>query len=646
MEPRDHVPQAGELRPFGSGGALTPLSTGPVPSVPVPHTSPAPPKAKVTSERLIADRIAAAAATPHTGPRLVYGNSPEERGGHRKGPPPAPRELPGLPADCPVLALGHANGTFFYLAPSGQVRGVADAKLNASGIRGLFENRIEWLHEWFPSYTREGERAGWKAAEAQEWLIAQASDSGLFDPERDLRGEGVWRADDEVSLIMHCGDKLLIDGRYVPPGRYGRYVYPTRRAQPRPSDESLTWQEGQQLLELLGTWQWVRPDIDPKLMLGWIGCATLNAALQWRPHIWLGGDRATGKSALQDLLKALLGSALESYSNTSAAGIRAALQRASRPVALDEMEAKEANEKADDVVELARIASTRNGGKGVRSNPDGTARFFEIETVFMFSSILIPPLAPQDQQRITVLDLRPLNASPGQATSVRKRIADAAALGGKLRRRVLNGWARWSETLDLYQAALAKAGHPTRSTDQHGALLAMYDILTGDELPDADTIEETISHIDANALKERVDDMSDHERCLVHLLSADMDVWRSGEKRVVGDEIQNALNDTDIGHAEAERRLRLIGLGTMWLEGKRYLAVSNVHQGVGKLFAGTHWSAKANRTGAWRQALMRIEGTRPAPYSIRFAGLLSRATLIPTKALDFDQRPAPPDGQR
>ncbi len=139
--------------------------------------------------------------------------------------------------------------------------------------------------------------------------------------------------------------------------------------------------------------------------------------------------------------------------------------------------------------------------------------------------------------------------------------------------------------------------------------------------------------------------MPDHERCLVHLLSADMDAWRSGERRVVGEEIASALNTLDMGASEAERRLRLVGLGTMTLEGTRYLAVSNVHQGVGKLFTGTHWSAKANRTGAWRQALMRIEGVRAAPNPVKFAGLPSRATLIPVSALDFGMFPAPPEGQ-
>lgn len=612
----------------------------------------------VFGERRIAEGIAAAAATPLTGaaggkrkPAAKAGAKAEQtaepRGGRRGNEPPAPRErVDPPPAECPVLPLGHANGTFFYLAPSGQVRAMPDAKLSPAGIRGLFEDEIPWLHTWFPSFTKDGAAEGFKHTEAQEWLIIQAAKSGLFDPERDLRGEGVWRADDDIGLIVHCGDRLLIDGEYLPPGRYGRYVYPTRRAQPRPADEALSWKEGQDLLALLKSWNWVRPEIDPLLMLGWIGCATLNAALQWRPHIWLGGDRATGKSALQDLLKALLGTALESYSNTSAAGIRAALQRASRPVALDEMEAKEANEKADDVVELARIASTRNGGKGVRSTADGTARFFEIETVFMFSSILIPPLAPQDQQRITVLDLRALNATPEQAASVRSRIAAAAALGGKLRRRVLNGWSRWANTLDLYQAALSRAGHPTRSTDQHGALLAMYDILTGDDLPDNDTIDEIVSHIDANALKERVDDMSDHERCLVHLLSADMDVWRSGQRKVVGEELRKALGETGFEKDEAERGLRLAGLATHTIDGEQYLAVSNVHQGVGKLFDGTHWGGKANRTGAWRQSLGRIEGVRPAPYPLKFAGITSRATLVPVKSLQTAPNPAPPGDRR
>lgn len=567
----------------------------------------------------------------------------EKRRPPEEPPPGDPTPGAWTEPECPVVPLGHADGTFWFLSPSGQVRGISDAKLNANGIRGLFEHRHDWLWAEFPRYGKDGKtRVGWGASEVQEWLIRGCASKGLFSADRSLRGEGAWRDDKSGGLVVHCGDAVLVDGAWEPPGRYGRWVYPARPPQPRPGLAPLSDAEAFELLSLLGTWNWKRPEIDPALMLGWVGCAIVCGALQWRPHVWLVGDKSGGKSWLHELLRNLLGDALESYANSSAAGIRDALEGAARPVALDELEAEETNDKANAIVELARIASQMGGGKGVRGSPGGGARYFAIHSTFIFSSILQPPLLPQDISRITQLDLEPLEATPAQSAAVLKRIRAAAKLGDKLRRRVLDGWARWEATLEAFSSALAEAGHENRSASQFGTLLAMFDLITGNGPPAAERVAELVAQLDARALLGQSDEMPDHLRCLHHLLTSDLDVYRHGERRVLGEEVRlvadyMTLNqETTAAGGHAHQRLRNSGFAVVVLDDKAYLAVSNTHTGVGRLFAGSHWGGRSGRRPGWLQSLKRIEGVIPSPNNVKFGGLASRALLIPFAAMDIE----------
>jgi hypothetical protein len=363
-------------------------------------------------------------------------------------------------------------------------------------------------------------------------------------------------------------------------------------------------------------------------------------ALSWRPHVWLTGDKSVGKSWLHDLMRNLLGAALKSYANTTAAGVRDALKGAARPVALDELEAGTENDKADAVVELARIASQMGGSKGVRGSPTGDARYFSIDSVFVFGSILMPPLLPQDISRITQLDMLPVKATPMEALAIQKRIKAASALGGRLRRTVIDGWARWHDTLDMFSTALAEAGHPNRSANQYGALLAMYDLITGSGLPDRDSVDALVAQLERGMLSDQTDETSDHDKCLHHLLTADLEVYRHGEKRIVGEELMLALDAVDAGIAsDSTRRLRNHGLALVVEQGVQYLAISNQHSGVTRLFAGTHWGAKSGRRAPWRQSLLRLEGARASTNNVKFGGVPSRALLIPIKALGLDMTP-------
>jgi adenylylsulfate kinase-like enzyme len=82
------------------------------------------------------------------------------------------------------------------------------------------------------------------------------------------------------------------------------------------------------------------------LLLGWTGCALIAGALPWRPHVWVTGSSATGKSTLQKALEHLLdGGALHTQDATEAA-LRQLLKQQTLPVLFDELEANEDNRRA------------------------------------------------------------------------------------------------------------------------------------------------------------------------------------------------------------------------------------------------------------------------------------------------------------
>ena len=64
-----------------------------------------------------------------------------------------------------------------------------------------------------------------------------------------------------------------------------------------------------------------------------------------------------------------------------------------------------------------------------------------------------------------------------------------------------------------------------------------------------------------------------------------------------------------------------------------WLAVAHHHQGLQKVFRDTRWAG-----GVWVQPMRRVFGAAPAKRPLNFAGVNSRAVLIPFRAI-VDGRP-------
>jgi hypothetical protein len=552
-------------------------------------------------------------------------------------------ELPGLlPPGCPVVPLGKLNQVCYYLDEQRQLIGLDPQKHAKQHIRSLFGRKSHLCDEYWPRVDNQGNPKGhgqWHPEIAADVLQRACAWAGIFDPQGRVFGRGAHRGTDG-ELILHCGDAVYVAGErggYREPGLIDGNVYPTAAAIPRPHENGQSTAAGEQLLGLYKSWYWARPIVDPMLLLGWTGCAMIAGALQWRPHVWVTGSSATGKSTLQKALEYLFDGGALHTADATEASLRQLLKQQTLPVFFDELEASEDNRKGKGVIALARLASS--GGEIFRGGQDHEGHAFKAKTCFLFSSILIPPALQQDRNRLAILELEKI---PKGADPVELDPAELRELGRQLRRRLIDQWPRLEGMLAAYRSALADVGHGGRSQDQFGALLAVADLMLYDTADD-ELIEEAAGWVAAETLAEKSMELADEEEALAYLSSTTLKGRGGDELEPVARHIRDALApDGD----RARDRLENFGLRIIELteseDGKAsvgkptgtkpakelYLAIANSHTQLETIFERTRWGE-----GTWAQAFGRVDGAKKR-VKVRFAGDKGRwSTLVPLSSI-------------
>ena len=577
----------------------------------------------------------------------IDGAKPAAKAGPRRGRSPVEEpELPLLPAGCPVQPLGKLGQTHYFLDERGQLIGLTPEKVNKNHIRSLFGRRSELCDQFWPRLSDKLDKAGnpiitgWKPEIAGDQLMRACAWEGIFDPQGKVRGRGAHRGADG-ELILHRGDKVYFAGTHndgwQDPGLIGGFVYPTAPGLPRPDPEDVSSAPAERLLELLRTWNWARSLIDPMLLLGWVGAAMVGGALTWRPHAWVTGSSATGKSSLQHVLELVFdGGALHTHDATEAA-LRQLLMQQTLPVFFDELEAEEDNRRNKAVIKLARLASS--GAVVLRGGQDHQGHEFVARSCFLFSSILLPPMLAQDRNRLAVLDLNrfPKGAKPPAIDDNEIRL-----IGRQFLKRLAQEWHRFGDTLARYGDALADVGHGGRSQDQFGTLLAIADLLLYDET-DGEVVTTRAGWLDASTLAEKAMDLADEEEIVQFLGNSFLPVQKGGEEPVP---IVRHIRDALTGDGDkARERLENFGLRIVAAEvdkdgkaGARkpkgtpapelFLAIANQHEGLKRIFREERWSE-----GVWAQSFARVEGAHRR-VKVRFAGGNGQwSTLIPIPAI-------------
>ena len=555
----------------------------------------------------------------------------------------------GLPPDCPVIPLGINGDSYWLIDAQGFVRVVEDSKFGIKKLLSLFHGRSLYLYWAWPKWGRgkgeddEPRVTGVAADEATRVIMDACAVKGAFSNIQKVRGLGCW-TDRFGSIVWHSGEALwrweggrLIE-RHI--GELDGKLYPRRPEIFRPYAEPVDAKNNpcRPLLKLFRTWNWERGYLDPLLLIGQIGVMIAGGALKWRTHSFLIGDKGCGKSSLQEIIYAVLGDALHSISDTSQAGIYQHVGRDSLPVAVDELEADTDNRRALAVIRLARLASS--GSLMYRGGSDGNAVEFRAINAFFFSAINQPPMPPQDVSRLCFLRLRPL-ALDAKAPPLPP---DIEQFGPMLLRRIFQEWQRWPETFALYRDILKQAGHGGRGQDTYGTLLAMADLMIGDDL--AADLQLLLPEdramwcelLSPEAIPETDAKGENWRECLDALLQARVQAWRSGSRANVGALLHEEITGEQkqsidaVNKDLAQAGVKLLPPGKSGIDTKHYwLAVPNRSTLVSELFKSTRWVGDGG-IGVWKDALRmgppEMINTSKEANNLTVAGVKGRCTLI------------------
>jgi hypothetical protein len=216
---------------------------------------------------------------------------------NRKGQPPNwKRGANGLPIDppCPVQCLGVEGELKHLIDSSGQFRSWTKGDFNQAGISDLFAQQPNYPKFCWPRHGRKTkvlnpetkeEEDFWpiesfQADNVRDALFFACSYAGLFSPSDKLRGRGAWTTKGG-QMIYHAGEELWqYDHQRNRPvsletGPHEGFLYARFPSLPAPWIEPITLADhpGRELLAMLRSPNWTRPDVDPILLLGWIGVA-------------------------------------------------------------------------------------------------------------------------------------------------------------------------------------------------------------------------------------------------------------------------------------------------------------------------------------------------------------------------------------
>lgn len=602
----------------------------------------------------------------------------------RRRPPPGPR-VDVQPADvreqraqmllgdeCPYTPLGLDEGHYYVIDRNLDVRCLTPRDLSRNMLVSICGE--PWLEARHPR-SRKGDKVyGIAAEKAAAELMNACSVMGRWNPDDHVRGLGAWIGADG-DLVLHRGDHLFVRGQVQPLGRRGDHVYVPRRALPALPDpskpRSLVASAAATLAGRLDSWRWARGTYDADLALGWICCAMLGAALRFRPHKWIVGEFQSGKTTLQLWLQTLFSAAgITSVTDTSAAGLWQRMAYDSLPVAIDEFESSAELERQNAVVRLLRQASS--GALILRGGSSHSGAAFTVQSCFLCSGIIAPPLASQDASRIVTLEL--LKDPPG----VRRppfSVDQVAALGAALTRRLADNYARLvSEVMPAVRAAMMDDGFPARMADVYSALWATRDVAEHDEYAPA-RLEAWLAKQPTRIAKDAAirELTPEWRRCLDWWLQTRVDrsarsedtfgdlvtrgaIGMANPRKVMqgnlfdaaGDEVSE--DDSDRDAVAARNRLARHGVRLQCVTDDAgapqiVLLIANTHRSLGEVFQNTVWRTlpEAATGGGWSQVLRRAPGATVAREAVRFrGGVRSRAVVLPIELVIGDGDHVPP----
>jgi len=511
---------------------------------------------------------------------------------------------------------------FFYRKGSNTLLRLTASAMSKNNLMTLAP--LQWWEQMF-----ERSKGGIDIDAAINWLIQASQKKGHFRTKY-VRGRGAWI--DGGAVVIHTGDKLIVDGREKTfEAHTSKFVYESGEELGIGTNNPLNVREASKFLDICATPSWVR-GVNSTLLAGWCVIAPVCGALPWRPHLWIVGESGTGKSTVfRGIVKRMLGqAAIGVQGNTSESGLRQTLQFDAIPVVFDEAEAedKASQDRMAAVLALMRASSSEDGGRIIKGGQDGQAKAYDIRSCFAYASIVFQATQQSDMRRITVLETKKIKDKTKASALVKKLHSDFTTLTdeyvSRFQARTVKLLPTILENAKVFGQAVIEVVGQQWAGDQLGILLAGAWSLYQDGV---------VTYADALAFVERQDwseekgleQSSDQMRLVAKLAEQSIRIG-TGQDRTVGELILRAadvnLRDEYMSIDEANLSLKRLGISVIDKDGNLMVLISNTADWVKKCLLGTPWHTNHSKL------LMRIDGAIDV-NSYRFAAIKSRAVALP-----------------
>jgi putative DNA primase/helicase len=563
-------------------------------------------------------------------------------------------------------ALGHRScSTYFMSLRSGEIFSTPTQSMRKQLMIALAPLRF-WSSE-FQNTEGRNITTDWDAAMSA--CIDCAYDAGYWDPAKEA-GQGA--RIDHGRVVFNTGDRLWIQNKDNLDGTvdlaanfHGEYHYTMGQACGLPAFDR-AFVEGDEdpkkLLNLIKMIDWRSETSNMSIMalFGWLCIGPICGVLPWRPHIWLDGQRAAGKSwIINNIVKPTLGDyRINVKSNSTESGLRNMLHGRAFPLIFDEAEGEMEGDRArmGNVLKLARHSATPDNSVVAHGVAGGNGQqFYSIASTFMLASITPQLEASADKTRFARAKL-----GPGHDLAYFSRELEQPAmdlLTPEFSARMIARMVMRSGSINKVQALMVRAisscGAERRTADVWGTFAAGAWLLLKDKDPEdfqeaLEWIEDTFKiGKELRLMSEELSDDKDHIRLFRHLVAHEVrcETINLGARNFnLGSIIQMAIAGDGDGESEddvmdakqASKRLADIGIrlghdSAIAKAGERINTLI-IHKNSPRI---TEILARTPYKTSYIDVIQQAENVKNGTI-VRFGGLgTSRSVIVPLELLSL-----------
>lgn len=423
--------------------------------------------------------------------------------------------------------LGHDHGKYYFIPKAGgQLRDYTAPQL--STIPCLFE--LASPNFWLKNYSTDVAKPSFKgeAVQIAMYDLQQSSIAkGIFNPMR-VRGRGWWR--DGKDMLLHLGDRILVHGDTIDVNEFqGDYIYENAKPSKVNLKDNFDVEDCDQLRRLLAMFPFT-DEWHEIFLAGFMVTGFISGALKWRPHLWISGQKSSGKSTIiRELYMPLMGDfSLNLGATSTMAGITQEINKNSLVVSVDEAEAENRRDgdlRMRGILQMMRSSSSSADGQTEVKGTGGAggAIHRQVRSQFLLASIDKIAMVPADKSRITSIDL--------SSKYFKHPIEDVeAAIGDTLTPdycqrfagRCINKCDDILRGVPIFRMALMPHIKDDRTALQIGTLLAGYWTLISDEQVTKEAAEDFVSKRNWQDMRDSAASNTDDREFFAKLLASNI----------------------------------------------------------------------------------------------------------------------------